>query len=142
MLAEWDPYAMPILTEVAGRVKYGDIVDGVTAGAIVLHAMTIIRLGRDSTAPTSFNFPAGQSAGVVLKHGPGVLHTIAVSGAANTAVVSVYDGLTSGGTLLWTSGSMGAQTQPYSIDLHEVAFETGLCLVVSTANAGATIIYE
>jgi len=30
LLAEWDPYAMPILTEVAGRVKYGDIVDGVT----------------------------------------------------------------------------------------------------------------
>jgi DNA-directed RNA polymerase subunit beta' len=30
MLAEWDPYAIPILTEVDGAVKYGDIVDGVT----------------------------------------------------------------------------------------------------------------
>jgi DNA-directed RNA polymerase subunit beta' len=30
MLAEWDPYAIPILTEVDGIVKYGDIVDGVT----------------------------------------------------------------------------------------------------------------
>ncbi|HUK66862.1 MAG TPA: DNA-directed RNA polymerase subunit beta' [Anaeromyxobacteraceae bacterium] len=30
LLAEWDPYSMPIITEVAGRVKYGDIVDGVT----------------------------------------------------------------------------------------------------------------
>jgi DNA-directed RNA polymerase subunit beta' len=30
LLSEWDPYAIPILTEVAGRVKYGDIVDGVT----------------------------------------------------------------------------------------------------------------
>jgi DNA-directed RNA polymerase subunit beta' len=30
MLAEWDPYSMPIITEVAGRVKYGDLVDGVT----------------------------------------------------------------------------------------------------------------
>jgi len=30
MLAEWDPYAIPILTEVDGTVKYGDIVDGVT----------------------------------------------------------------------------------------------------------------
>ena len=29
-LAEWDPYTMPILTEVAGRVKFGDIVEGVT----------------------------------------------------------------------------------------------------------------
>jgi DNA-directed RNA polymerase subunit beta' len=29
-LSEWDPYAIPILTEVTGVVKYGDIVDGVT----------------------------------------------------------------------------------------------------------------
>ncbi len=29
-LAEWDPYSVPILTEVAGRVKFGDLVDGVT----------------------------------------------------------------------------------------------------------------
>ncbi len=29
-LAEWDPYAIPILTEVAGIVKYGDIIEGVT----------------------------------------------------------------------------------------------------------------
>jgi DNA-directed RNA polymerase subunit beta' len=29
-LAEWDPYAIPILTEVPGVVKYGDIIDGVT----------------------------------------------------------------------------------------------------------------
>jgi DNA-directed RNA polymerase subunit beta' len=30
LMAEWDPYSMPIITEVAGRVKYGDLVDGVT----------------------------------------------------------------------------------------------------------------
>ncbi|OGR32445.1 MAG: DNA-directed RNA polymerase subunit beta' [Desulfuromonadales bacterium GWD2_61_12] len=30
LLAEWDPYTMPILTEIAGRVKFGDIVEGVT----------------------------------------------------------------------------------------------------------------
>ncbi|HOP39613.1 MAG TPA: DNA-directed RNA polymerase subunit beta' [Geobacteraceae bacterium] len=29
-LAEWDPYTMPILTEVSGRIKFGDIVEGVT----------------------------------------------------------------------------------------------------------------
>ncbi|GAM10971.1 DNA-directed RNA polymerase subunit beta' [Geobacter sp. OR-1] len=29
-LAEWDPYTMPILTEVAGKIKFGDIVEGVT----------------------------------------------------------------------------------------------------------------
>ncbi len=29
-IAEWDPYALPILTEVSGIVKYGDVVDDVT----------------------------------------------------------------------------------------------------------------
>ena len=30
LLAEWDPYAIPILTEVPGTVKYGDVVEAVT----------------------------------------------------------------------------------------------------------------
>ncbi|MGB5809775.1 MAG: DNA-directed RNA polymerase subunit beta', partial [Polyangiales bacterium] len=30
LLAEWDPYAIPILTEVPGVVKYGDVVEAVT----------------------------------------------------------------------------------------------------------------
>ncbi|MGE0396238.1 MAG: DNA-directed RNA polymerase subunit beta' [Kofleriaceae bacterium] len=30
LLAEWDPFALPIVTEVSGYVKYGDIVEGVT----------------------------------------------------------------------------------------------------------------
>ncbi|MCB9628625.1 MAG: DNA-directed RNA polymerase subunit beta' [Sandaracinaceae bacterium] len=29
-LAEWDPWAIPIVTEVSGEVKYGDVVEGVT----------------------------------------------------------------------------------------------------------------
>jgi DNA-directed RNA polymerase subunit beta' len=30
ILAEWDPYTIPILTEVGGTVKFGDLVEGVT----------------------------------------------------------------------------------------------------------------
>jgi DNA-directed RNA polymerase subunit beta' len=30
VLAEWDPFTIPILTEVPGIVKFGDIIDGVT----------------------------------------------------------------------------------------------------------------
>ncbi|MGQ9653753.1 MAG: DNA-directed RNA polymerase subunit beta' [Thermodesulfobacteriota bacterium] len=30
LLAEWDPFTTPIITETAGRVKFGDIIDGVT----------------------------------------------------------------------------------------------------------------
>jgi len=30
LLAEWDPYTIPILTEVGGGVKFGDMVEGIT----------------------------------------------------------------------------------------------------------------
>ncbi len=30
LLVEWDPYTSPIITEVSGKVKFGDIIDGVT----------------------------------------------------------------------------------------------------------------
>ena len=30
LLAEWDPYTIPILTEVGGIVKFGDVIEGVT----------------------------------------------------------------------------------------------------------------
>jgi DNA-directed RNA polymerase subunit beta' len=30
LIAEWDPYTLPMLTEVSGTVKFGDIVEGVT----------------------------------------------------------------------------------------------------------------
>lgn len=30
LLAEWDPYTVPILTEVSGRLKFGDITEGMT----------------------------------------------------------------------------------------------------------------
>ncbi|MEW5850414.1 MAG: DNA-directed RNA polymerase subunit beta' [Myxococcota bacterium] len=30
LLAEWDPFAVPLLTEVGGTVRYGDLIDGVT----------------------------------------------------------------------------------------------------------------
>jgi DNA-directed RNA polymerase subunit beta' len=30
ILAEWDPYSIPVLTEVSGRVKFGDIIEGAT----------------------------------------------------------------------------------------------------------------
>ena len=30
LLAEWDPYSIPVLTEASGRIKFGDIIEGVT----------------------------------------------------------------------------------------------------------------
>ncbi len=30
LLAEWDPYTIPIITEVTGKVKFGDVIEGLT----------------------------------------------------------------------------------------------------------------
>jgi DNA-directed RNA polymerase subunit beta' len=30
LIAEWDPYSIPVLTEVSGQVKFGDIIEGMT----------------------------------------------------------------------------------------------------------------
>lgn len=30
LLTEWDPYTIPIITEVSGRVKFGDVIEGLT----------------------------------------------------------------------------------------------------------------
>jgi DNA-directed RNA polymerase subunit beta' len=30
LLAEWDPYTIPIITEVSGRTKFGDVIEGLT----------------------------------------------------------------------------------------------------------------
>jgi DNA-directed RNA polymerase subunit beta' len=35
MLAEWDPFSVPILSEVPGIVKYGDVIDGVTMSEVL-----------------------------------------------------------------------------------------------------------
>ncbi|MDR0965690.1 MAG: DNA-directed RNA polymerase subunit beta', partial [Myxococcales bacterium] len=35
LLAEWDPFSVPILSEVAGTVKFGDIIEGVTMNEVL-----------------------------------------------------------------------------------------------------------
>jgi DNA-directed RNA polymerase subunit beta' len=35
ILAEWDPFATPILTEVSGIVKFGDVIEGVTMNEVL-----------------------------------------------------------------------------------------------------------
>lgn len=46
------------------------------------------------------------------------------------------------GTIIWSSGSMGANTVPFSIRFDSLSFFTGLTLVIATANCNVTVIYE
>lgn len=102
---------------------------------------TIYRLGQGNTQPTSF-FQSGQVAAAVLKIGAGNLHEIVISNVSNTSAITLYDGTTTGGNVIWASGAMGAQTIPFSVDFKGLPFFQGLTLAIATANSNATVVYE
>jgi|10_taG_2_1085330.scaffolds.fasta_scaffold61205_2 hypothetical protein len=114
---------------------------GTTDGTIEFWNGVIIKLGRDITAPLYF-YQDGTVAAEVLKIGAGTVQTISISDVTNTAVVTLYDNTSATGTILYSTGAMGSNSVPFTIDLTGVAFFTGLTLAVTTANCKSTVVYE
>ena len=57
--------------------------------------------------------------------------------------VDIYDGLTSAGTKIWSSGAMGAKTDPFPVNFNTgEQFQTGLYVVKSGANCNTKVFYE
>ena len=52
LIAEWDPYTIPIITEVSGLVKFGDILEGITmqeqVDEVTGHAHKVIMESKDA----------------------------------------------------------------------------------------------
>lgn len=128
-------YTLPITCSVYNN--------GSTDAAVKMyvHAAMILRIGREMSQPTSV-YQSGTTAANVLKRSAGVLHTLAMSAVSNNSVVTLYDNTAASGRVIWSSGSMGAKTTPFNIDLHEVPFFIGLTLVIATANSNVTVIFE
>jgi len=106
-----------------------------------IRVATIYRLGNLSTQPIS-KYQSGTTAGVILKRGSGNLHGLVISGVANNSVITLYDNTAASGTVIWSSGAMGSQTQPFALDFHSLPFSIGLTLVISAANSNLLAIYE
>jgi len=113
---------------------------GTTSGTMECWNGIIIKLGREITSPVSW-YQAGLGT-KLLKIGFGTVHSLAVSNTSNNAVITLYDNTAASGTILWSSGSMGANAVPFNVDLHGVGFTIGLALQILTANANATVIFE
>jgi len=111
------------------------------AGVIDCHAATIVKMGKDETQPTSKYFSATNS-GTVVKYGAGIMHSLVFGGNSNGCTVTLYDNTASSGTVMYSTGNMSANTVPFSLDLHQVPFFTGLTILISGANCNVTIIYE
>ena len=104
--------------------------------------MTISMFGARKTQP-KYYFQSGTTTGVLLKIGVGSLHSIVLSGVQNNATVTLYDGTSNAGSIIWSSGAMTNQTIPFVIPFNDgINFENGLYLVVSAANCNAQVIYE
>jgi DNA-directed RNA polymerase subunit beta' len=58
LLSEWDPYTLPIISEVGGVIEYGDIIEGVTmqvrVDEITNHSSMVIQESRDPDARPRF----------------------------------------------------------------------------------------
>ncbi len=115
---------------------------GVTSGTIEVWATNLVRVGRDLTAPTSYYFANGQSTGVILKRGPGVVHGVTIGQATNNAVIQLYDALSNGGTPFATWVVPNNAIIPVNMTGLEIPFYSALTLEVKTQNAGVTVIYE
>jgi len=87
-------------------------------------------------------FQEGTTAGVQIKYGPGNLHGLIVSGVSNLANITLYDGTSTAGVKLFTTGTMGAQTIPLALQLYGEAFNDGLFLTITGANANAKITFD
>lgn len=80
---------------------------------------------------------AATTGGTLLRTGPGVLHTITFNKPIATSVLTIYDGLTTGGTVIAIITIPASPNTPTMI--YDVAFNTGLFVVLATANMDVTI---
>ena len=80
---------------------------------------------------------AATTAGVALRTGRGILHAIALNTPIATSVITVYDGVSTSGTKLATI-TVPASPQATTL-LYDVAFVTGLFVVMATANSDITV---
>ncbi len=83
------------------------------------------------------NLAATNAGGTLLRTGPGVLHAIAFNKPIATSVLTIYDGITTGGTVIATITIPASPNTPTLI--YDVAFATGLFVVLATAAMDVTI---
>ena len=119
---------------------------GTITGTAQLKTMNAVvnRLGYIITQPTS-KYQTGVT-GSIFKTGAGNIHALVVGTVPTTgAVVTLYDGTTTGGTVLGVftfAFPGGGNFSPVSIDLKGLTFSSGLYVDTTAQSANITVIYE
>lgn len=88
----------------------------------------------------SYKNVIAQTGGTLVKTGEGALYQVTFNNPIATAVITLYDGLTTGGTKIAT---ITIPTSPQPVTLtYDAYFATGLFVVVGTADTDFTITYK
>ncbi len=100
-----------------------------------------------STLGKSFATPIGiyenitaTTTGTTVKNGGGYLYSITFNKPVATSVITLYDGTSTSGTVIGTI-TVPSSPQPSTLS-YNIAFNTGLFVVVATAASDITISYE
>lgn len=108
-------------------------------------SLSVNRYGAPTSQAKTY-FQQGTTAGVLLKRGPGSLHLMNLTGVQDTSVVTIYDGTSTSGTVLWASGTMGKTVLPFEVDFGDSSggtpFNDGLFFTITGANSNTFIKYE
>lgn len=115
-----------------------------TARSVRCRTASVARLGNSSSNPT-WKYQSGTTAGVICKIGNGNLHSMTVGSPVSGSVVTIYDGITTGGSVIFSfTFTAGAQSnnQPFTLEFDRLPFLTGLFLVIATQASNVTLVYE
>lgn len=129
------------------KITAENLNNGAVAGGSILYVRvsTISRLGPSKTRPKWWR-QAADTAGLILKYGPGTLHGVTLNSAGtNPSTLSIYDDVAVvAGNLMAVINTNNANLafQPFGID--GLDFYNGLFIVASSgaSKADTTIIYE
>lgn len=111
-----------------------------TSADLDLWAGTMVRLGRDATAPIMRYYTA--TAGTLAKRGPGRLQRTIVDTGNNAATITLHDTVAAPapGNII-SLVNLSANAAPVSLE-YSGDFYSGLYLIVVGASAGVTVVYE
>ncbi|HRZ18940.1 MAG TPA: hypothetical protein P5136_02695 [Methanofastidiosum sp.] len=110
------------------------------ANTLQVRSSTINRQGSLITQPTH-KYNSGNTAGIICKYGPGNLIAMTHGATANASVVTIYDGTTTGGTIMYQSAPQSnGLSQQYNFN--GIPFFTGLFFTQTGGAGNVILIYE
>ena len=114
----------------------------ITNNTLTCRTVSIRRLGAESTQATS-KYTTGTQAGVTCKLGPGNIHGFIVHANSNNAVLTIYDGTSVAGTIIYQTGPIATATGINSVQFaNAIPFYTGLFYTVTAQSANVMLSYE